>query len=206
MIGMNGQELHDLLRADLPDGASCMDDCPFCAKSPEVASRRKEEKVSDKVYDQEAVDALLASARSKASEEALVDADKQVAALEATIAEKDEALTTANAKVEELEGKIEADAEKARLDALADERALQVAEATEFSEDYLAERKAAWADLDEEAFAKTLADFEAITETAKASGGKKPPKTTRIDPTRETAGDQGTDVNRLREFLSVSGA
>ncbi len=202
---MNGQELHDMLRADLPDGASCIDDCPFCAKNPEIASRRKEEKVSDKVYDQEAVDALLASARSKASEEAREDADKRIAELEATLVEKDETLATANAKVEELEGKIEADAETARLDALADERSLKVADVTEFSEEYLAERKAAWASQSEDEFAKTLKDFEAITETAKA-GPRKPPKSTKIDPTRETAGDHGTDVNRLRDFLSVSGA
>lgn len=201
---MNGQELHDMLRADLPDGASCMNDCPFCAKIPEVASQRKEDKVSDKIYDQEAVDALLASACSKASEEAREEADKQIASLEATLVEKDETLTTANAKVEKLEGKIEDDAEQARLDTLADERALQVAKVTEFSEDYLAERKAAWASQSEEDFVKTLADFEAITETAKVST-KKPPKSTKIDTTRETAGEQGTDVNRLREFLSVSG-
>jgi DNA repair exonuclease SbcCD ATPase subunit len=200
---MTGQELHDKLRAELPDGASCISDCPFCA-TPEVASEHEEVKVSDKLYDQEAVDALLANARSKASEEAREEADKRIAELEALLVEKDEALATASAHSEELEGKIEADAENARLAVLADERSLKVAEVTEFSDEYLAERKAAWAGQSEDEFTQTLTDFKAITETAKAAGVK-PPKSVIIDPTRETAGANGTDTNRLREFLSASG-
>ena len=203
---MTGQELHDRLRAELPEDAACVSDCPFCADKPEVASRQ-EEKVSDKVYDQESVDALLSNARDKAAEEARVDADRQIAELEATLKEKDEALAAVNAKVEELEGEIQAAAEAARLAELADERASQVAAVTAFSEEHVAERKEAWARMSDEEFASVLKDFEEITESASRHDGDdgKPPKSEKLDPVRETAGKKGSDVNRLRDYLSVSG-
>ena len=203
---MTGKELHDKLREELPDGTSCIGDCPFCTEQPEVASD-EEEKVSDKVYDEETLQALLASARVTAAEEARVEADKQIAELEATIAEKDVSLEAAKARNEELEGEINEAAEAARLAELADERASQVTEVTEFSEKHVAERKAAWALMSEEEFAQVLVDFKAITETAKGSDGK-PPKST-LDATRETAGDTGSDTERLRDtlggFLAASG-
>lgn len=201
---MTGQELHDRLRAELPEDAACVSDCPFCAEKPEVASRQ-EENVSDKVYDQESVDALLSNARDKAAEEARVDADRQIAELEATLKEKDEALAAANAKVEELEGEIKAAAEAARLAELADERASQVMEVTEFSEEHVAERKEAWARMSDDEFASVLKDFEEITESASRHDDGKPPKSPKLDPVRETAGKKGSDINRLRDYLSVSG-
>lgn len=205
---MTDQELHDKLRADLPEDASCISDCPFCAEKPEVASH-EEENVSDKVYDQEAVDALLSAARNKAAEEASVEADKRIAELEATLAEKDETLATAKARVEELEGEIAEAAETARLADLADERASQVTEVTKFSEEYVTDRKEAWAKMSDDEFAQTLKDFEEITEQASKSDDDdddgKPPKKSNLDSSRETAGDKGSNINRLRDYLSASG-
>lgn len=203
---MTGRELHDMLRADLPEDAACLSDCPFCAEKPEVASH-EEENVSDKVYDQEAVDALLSAARNKAAEEASVEADKRIAELEATLAEKDEALETANAKIEELEGKINDAAEAARLAELADERASQVAKVTKFSEEHVAERKEAWAKMGDDEFAQMLKDFEEVTENASKSDDDDdagdPPKSRNLDGSRETAGSKGSNINRLREYLGA---
>lgn len=202
---MTGQELHEALRASLPTDAPCIDDCPFCAKSPEVASHEEEKVSGEKIYDQEAVDALLAARVKQASEEAMVEADKRIAELEATLAEKDEAIETANGRIEELESSIADAAEAARIATLADERSSQVAEVTDFEDDWLDERKAAWAKQSDDEFAQTLADFEAITEAAKASGddGKKPPAS-KLNATRETAGDDGNELSRLGEYLAVS--
>lgn len=197
------QELHDKLRAELPEGAACIDDCPYCADPPKAPS--KEEDVSEKVYDQETLDTLVADARSKAAEEARTEADKALAAAQAQITEKDAALVTAQARIEELEGDIAKRDEESRLATVAEERALKVAEVTDFSEDQIKERKAGWAAMDDTSFAAMLADFKAVTESAKAQGDKdgKKPITSKFDGTRETAGKSGTDVSKLRELFAV---
>ncbi len=62
--------------------------------------------------------------------------------------------------------------------------------------------------MSEEAFDSMLADFKAVTESAKAHAGDgkdgdKPP-TSKFNGTRETAGKSGTDVNKLRELFAAS--
>lgn len=198
------KELHDKLRAELPATASCIQDCPFCA---ETESSSKETKVSDKVYTQEALDALLADARSKAAEEARAETDKALAEVQAQLADKEAALDTATSRVEELENEISKRDEEARLAEIADERAAKVAEVTDFSDDQIEQRKATWAAMSEEAFESVLADFKAVTESAKAhsdKGDDKKPPASKFSGTRETAGEAGTDTKRLRDFLMAS--
>lgn len=203
-----GQELHDRLKAELPEGSACVDDCPYCATDPK-APLEGGGKVSDKVYDQETLDTLLADARAKAAEEARSEADKELAEVQSKLTEKDAALEKAEAKIEELEGEIAERDRKVKLDEVAEERAAKVAEVTDFSEDQIEERKSGWAELSEEAFTTLLEDFKAVTESAKATGDKdgekKPPKS-KFSGERETAGKQGTDTSRLREFFAASGS
>lgn len=206
-----GQEEHDRLRAELPETAECVAECPYCADSREKASK-EENKVSEqntKVYDQESVDALLESARSKAAEEARSDAETELAEAQTALKAKEEELEAANARVEELESQIEERDEKERLETLADERAEKVAEVTEFSEEQLSERKEGWAKMSEEDFDALLGDFKAVTESASANGegggsGEKKPKTPKssIDGTRETAGAEGTETESVKKFLA----
>jgi hypothetical protein len=180
--------------------------CPYCADNREKASK-EENKVTEpntKVYDQESVDALLESARSKAAEEARSETQTELAEAKAALTAKEEELVAANAKVEDLEGKIEERDEKERLDVLADERAVKVAEVTEFSEEQIKDRKEGWAKMSEEDFDALLGDFKAVTESASADGEKKPPKPpkTNLDGTRETAGNTGTETESVRKYLA----
>lgn len=196
------QELHDQLRAALPAGASCVDDCPFCT-DPEVASQR-EEKVSDKVYDQATLDALLADARSKASEEAKSEASEEIADLKAKLQEAESERDKAKAEVEDLQKKVtELETEK-----LGDERAKLIKDATDLSDEKIAERKSAWAKMDEDAFYSMLEDMKATREAASSGKPKpkeeqKPPSSEDLDGTRETAGEEGTDLEKLRKSMST---
>jgi len=202
---------HDKLRADLPESAECVKDCPFCADNREKAS--KEEKVSEnaKVYDQETLDALLEAAVRKAAEEAKKESEADLAKAQASLTEKDDELKKANTRIEELEGNVKERDEKERLEKVADERATKVAEVTDFTEEQISERKAGWAELDDEAFDTLLADFQAVTESAKLKSdddgkpkpkGKVEPPKTALDGTRETAGKDGTDSESMRSFLA----
>ena len=203
---MEGQELHDKLREGLPQGAECLDDCPYCPEPPEKAS--KEGHVSDnaKVFDQETVDSLLDAARSKAADEAREEVADELATANDALEAKDEELTKAVAEVESLKSENTEREDKARLDELADERSAQVAEVTKFSDEQLEERKAGWAKLDDDAFETVLADLKEVSESAETASndGKKPkvPKT-KLDGDRETAGNTGTDTERVRKFFDT---
>jgi hypothetical protein len=203
---MEGQELHDKLREGLPEGADCLDDCPYHADKPEKAS--KEGQVSDnaKVFDQETVDSLLDAARSKAADEARAEVADELAEAKDALEAKDEELTKAEAKVASLESENTEREDKARLDELADERSAQVAEVTKFSEEQLEERKAGWAGLDDDNFATVLADLKEVSETAEKakepSGKPKVPKT-KLEGDRETAGNTGTDTEQLKKFFGT---
>lgn len=203
-----GQVEHDKLKAELPESAQCVADCPFCADTREKAS--KEEKVSEnnKVYDQDTVDTLLEAARSKAAEEARSENESALAQAQAALTEKDEAVATANARIEELEGEIKDRDEQARIAELSDLRASEVAEVTDLSEEQLEQLKVGWAKMSDEDFAARKAELQAVTESAKAHGDgkKKEPKVpdSKLDGTRETAGSTGTDTERLKAFFGAS--
>lgn len=199
-----GQEEHDRLKAELPTGAACIADCPYCAESGKAS---KEERVSELKYDQETLDALVESALSKAAQEAALESDTKVAELQAQLEEKSEALVAAEAKVTELEGQIAEEVEKARLADVAVERASQVAEVTAFTEQQIEERQTAWAEMSEEAFAAMLEDFKSVTENARAQDdgdGKKKTPASKLSGTRETAGAKGTDLARLKVLFDAT--
>lgn len=204
---MEGQELHDQLRKGLPDGAECLDDCPYCPNKTEKAS--KEGTVSDnaKVFDQETVDSLLDAARKKAADEARAEVADELTAAKEALEAKDEEFTKATAEVEGLKSANTEREEKARIEELADERSKQVAEVTKFSEEQLEERKAGWAKLDDDDFETVLADLKEVSESAEKSkdDGKnksKVPKT-KLDANRETAGDAGSDTEVVKEFFAT---
>lgn len=203
---MEGQALHDKLREGLPEGAECLDDCPYHADKPEKASKEGHVSENAKVFDQETVDSLLEAARSKAADEARTEvADELVTAKDALEA-KDEELTKATAEIESLKSANTEREEKARLAELADERSEKVAEVTKFSDEQLEERKAGWAELDEDNFESVLADLKEVSEAAEQpeGDGKKPkiPKT-KLEADRETAGETGTDKERLENFFGT---
>jgi len=160
--------------------------------------------VSDKVYDQATLDALLADARSKASEEAKAQASEEIADLKAKLQEAESERDKAKAEVEELQKKVtELETEK-----LEDERAKLIKDATDLSDEKIAERKSAWAKMDEDAFYSMLEDMKATREAAASGKSKpkeeqKPPSSEDLDGTRETAGEEGTDLEKLRKSMSV---
>ncbi len=204
---MEGQALHDKLREGLPEGAECLDDCPYCPDKPERASTGGNVSDNAKVFDQETVDSLLDAARSKAADEARAEVAEELATAKDALEAKDEELTKAVAEVESLKSDNDEREETARLDELADERSAQVAEVTKFSDEQLEERKAGWAKMEEVAFEALLADLKEVSESAEQAskdGNKKPrvPKT-KLDADRETAGKTGTDTERLKEFFGT---
>lgn len=160
--------------------------------------------MSDKVYDQATLDALLADARSKASEEAKSEASEEIADLKAKLQEAESERDKAKAEVEELQKKVtELETEK-----LEDERAKLIKDATDLSDEKIAERKSAWAKMDEGAFNSMLEDMKATREAASSGKSKpkeeqKPPSSEDLDGTRETAGEEGTDLEKLRKSMSV---
>ncbi len=204
---MEGQELHDQLRKGLPDGAECLDDCPYCPDKTEKAS--KEGHVSDnaKVFDQETVDSLLDAARKKAADEARAEVADELTTAKEALEAKDEEFTKATAEVESLKSANTEREEKARIEELADERSKQVAEVTKFSDEQLEERKAGWAKLDDDDFETVLADLKEVSESAEKSkdDGKNKPRVpkTKLEASRETAGDAGSDTEVVKEFFAT---
>ncbi len=205
---MEGQELHDKLRKGLPEGADCLDECPYCPDKPEKASKEGHVSENAKVFDQETVDSLLDAARSKAADEARAEVADELTAAKEALEAKDEEFTKATAEVESLKSANTEREEKIRIEELADERSEKVAEVTNFSEEQLEERKAGWAKLDDDHFETVLADLKEVSESAeKASqeNGKKKPKVpaTKLEGTRETAGKAGTDTEVVKNFFAT---
>lgn len=203
---MEGQELHDQLRKGLPEGADCLDDCPYCPIKPEKASKEGHVSENAKVFDQETVDSLLDAARSKAADEARAEVADELATAKDALEAKDEEFTKATAEVESLKSANTEREEKARIEELADERSEKVAEVTKFSEEQLEERKAGWAKLDDDDFETVLADLKEVSETAENAkdDGKKPKvPQSKIGAVRETAGDAGSDTEVVKDFFAT---
>lgn len=203
---MEGQELHDQLRKGLPEGADCLDDCPYCPEQPEKASKEGHVSETTKVFDQETVDSLLDAARSKAADEARAEVADELTTAQEALVEKEEELTVATAEVESLKSANTEREEEARIEELADERSEKVAEVTKFSEEQLEERKAGWAKLADDDFDTVLADLKEVSESAEHAkdDGKKPkiPKT-KLEIERETAGNDGSDTSVVKDFFAT---
>ena len=187
---------HDWLLEHRPEGAEHDEDsCPYCKR--EAASEKEEDKVSDKIFTQDQHEALLSAAVEKATAEAVAKVDAEILRLNEQLEQALADLESEKAKVAELEAEIAERDEKARLEALATERAKLVRAVANFSDEQIEARRESWAKMSEEDFEVYLEDIKAV---ASASGKEGGPKSD-FDGTRETAGDEGSGLKVLQEFL-----
>lgn len=162
---MDKQELHDKLLGEMPQGAKHDNiACPFC--NVELASDGG--KMAEKLYDQEQVDSLVAAAVEKSVAGEKADFDKELASVRVELSQATENFDKANADLEALRKDVDEKVEADRLDVLADERAARVKEVASFTDDELEQRKERWANMSEDEFNETLADFDAIATAAAA--------------------------------------
>lgn len=189
------QELHDWLLEHKPEGANHKaDECKWCKES-----ESREENVSDKIFTQEQLDQLVASAVDKAVSEARKTADGEILTLNARLEDAATALKESEVKVTELSTKISEREEADRLAAVAAERAKQVAAVANFSQEQIEARQDGWAKMDEAAFNAYLEDVQLVAKSSK----EKKPATTKFDGTRETAGDE-TEKSVIDSFFNTS--
>ncbi len=196
---MNTEKLiHDWLLEHRPEGASHEEaSCAHCTGTSE-----QEEGVTDEqkaIYTQEQHEQLLASAVEKALSEAQSATDAEILRLNERLEAAEGELAERTEKVEELSSIISEREEQDRLEALADERVELVQAAANFSDEQIEARKLAWAKMSEEDFNSYLEDIRAVAKTPKDE--KKVPET-EFDGTRETAGDQGTELGAVKAFFS----
>jgi len=146
----------------------------------------------------------VSAAVEKATETATTDSDAEVLRLNEQVKQAEEKATKAEAKVSDLEKSISDRDETERLATLADERAELVKAAVNFSDEQVETRKASWAAKTEEEFDALIEDYKVAAATASTEKPKevKPPKS-KLDGTRETAGDQ-TGPEALKEFFGTS--
>lgn len=194
--------VHDWLLANKPDDASHeMASCKFC-KEPD--QEKEEVAEGDKIFTQEQHEQLLASAIEKARKEATASVDAEVLKLNERVMAFEKEADEKDAKIKDLESEINARDEKARLDALASERAKLVQAEVNFSDEQIEARKAQWAALSEGDFKAYLDD---IREVAKVNGGKKEEKKddgkASFDGTRSTAGENKEEVDVIKDFFGV---
>lgn len=185
------KELHDeILVKVLEQGLE--HDSSSCKHCKEVASQQEEEVSEDKIYDQNALDALIAAEVEKAVSEASAELTSELDETRAANEALTSALEASKTEVEDLKTQIESRDEAARLTDLSNARAEQVREAKLFNEEQIEERKDTWAKMDEGAFEALLKDYSLVVETAQAVEDNKK-VSTKVDLTRETAGEEGTE-------------
>lgn len=221
---MDPKELHDLLIEQMPAGAQHPSDCPLCVEpstaTKETASEEPEGRYGVTEAELKAAleskDAELAELRKQVSEFAASKTESELQAkIDAAVAEvqvkHDElqsqldtaVLEAANEKQkrEDLEAFLTAEAEKvaaaAEIASRKEERLAKVREAANFPEDYLAKHADRFAAMSDEDFESHVADWQA------ASGGvARPPKSTGLETTRETAAQHGSP-SVLREVMGL---
>lgn len=157
------------------------------------------------IYTHEQHEQLVGAAVENAKETATADSDAEILRLNEQVKQAEETATKAEAQVSELEKSNSDRDETERLATLADERAELVKAAVNFSDEQVETRKASWAAKTEEEFDALIEDYKAAAATAstkKSSDEAKPPKS-KLDSTRETAGDQ-TGPEALQEFFGTS--
>jgi hypothetical protein len=216
MISMSLQEMHDQLVTQRPEGASCPEDCPFCAGTYKEESHMGGNNVSDKTYSEDEVKAQVAAAVAEAVAPLQSELDKfrlgeETAAVEARITELRAELEaqvadltskldaavieaqTAKQERDDIEAWLKAEDERVRQETEAasrrDTRIAQVAEVVTFPGEYVQERADKWASLSEEEFETLLADYKALAEKAGAPGTESPlPTATAMQAAREPSG------------------
>lgn len=152
----------------------------------------------DTIFTREQHEQLLQSAVERASTEARAAADAEVLSLNEQLTVANQTIADRDATIEELRAQIAERDEAERLATLAEERAKLVQEAANFSADQVKARKETWAKMAEGDFAVYLED---IREAAKASGEKTKLPETKLDGTRETAGDAGDEKSVITAFF-----
>lgn len=198
--------VHDwLLRVRPEDANHNPEECSHCTETPE----QEETEVADgdnTIFTQEQHELLLASAVERASTAARAEADAEVITLNEQLTAATQTITERDATIEALRASIAEREEKDRLDALAEERAAQVKEVANFSDEQVSKRMADWAKMSDETFSVYLED---IREAASAKGDKDKAGDTKFDGTRESAGITGSEKSVIKDFFadaSVVGA
>jgi RNA-splicing ligase RtcB len=188
--------IHDWLLEHRPEGATHEDaECAHCTITSE-----QEEVVTDeqKIYTQEMHEQLVASAVEKALNEAQAASDAEILSLNERLEAAEGGLVERDEKIEELSSVISDREDTDRLEALAIERVELVKAAANFSDEQIETRKLAWAEMSEEAFTAYLDDIRAAAKAPKSE--EKVPET-EFDGTRETAGEEGTEVAAVKAFF-----
>lgn len=152
---------------------------------------------TDNMLTQEQHEQLLASAVERATTEAAAKVDAEVLSLNEQLDEAKSALATKDEEIEAVKAEIDKRDEDDRLATLATERVAQVTEVATFSDEQIEARRAAWAKMDEDAFAAYLEDIKAVAAVKPSDGAPK----TDLDGTRETAADKGSEQNVISDFL-----
>lgn len=193
------KELHDGILAKAPKGFE--HDASSCTYCKEVASQQEDKVSENKIYDQETVDALLTAKVEEAVAAASAKLTSELEEFRTGNAELTSKLEERDEEVSKLKEDIEKREEASRLEELADARAAKMKEADVFSDEQIEERKLDWAALEEDAFDGLLKDYTIVLETA-AKHQKKTPST-KLDGTRETAGDEGSEANAVHAFFDT---
>jgi len=230
---MSLKSLHDRVLECKPEDAMHPDDCPLCLiETATEITTNGGIPVSEKTYTSQEVEALVAAAVAKSTEDlsqelselkvtkesadtegkiaaAKADADAQVTEIQKRL---DEAVIEAQQVKQERDEIVAyfteveaAEAMKAEIESRQEERALRVAAIVTFPEEYVTERAEKWAALSDEDFDATLADYKALAEKI----GQKPesqgiPHVAAMHATRETNGSGNGKVgSAVREVLAL---
>lgn len=200
-MDVSEQLIHDWLLEHRPEGAEHEStSCAFCT----TKASKEEENVTDKAtFTQEQHDALLASAVDRAVAESNQALDAEVLRLNAQLEEVEKAASEKDERIAELEKNIEDRDEAVRLEALADERVAAVKAVASFTDEQIKTRRESWSRMEETAFAAYLEDIKvavAVKEEAKEDDSDASDSS--FDGTRETAGEEGTEVSVIETFFT----
>ena len=223
------KELHDLLMAEKPEGASHpADDCPYCKsdadpkEAEEVSVSYTEEELKAKV--DEAVSSATKELEAKVKEleevrsaseveaklaEAKAEFETKVseiqAQLDTAVLEAEKAKTEKEEIVAFLEAEGKKAEEAAALAARRDERLKQVAEVASFPEEYVEANADRWAGLDDEQFAALLEDYKAVGAKKDDEGSDTaPPAGSAMTASRENKGDAKVMSEVIRGFRTAN--
>lgn len=201
---MDKKELHDKLLGEMPDGAKHeISACPFC--NVEYASM--EEKMAEKLYDQEQVDSLVSAAVDKTVGEEKAGFDKELASVRAELAQAIEDKDTASAELVSLREDVDEKAEATRLTILADERAARVKEVASFTDEELEQRKERWSLMSDDEFEETLVDFKAIATAATAKSSSKTEEKNKVPVSKmEQAREEASEEDEGSPALKLLGS
>ncbi len=193
------KELHDQLLANKP--ATAVHEAAGCIYCTEQASHQ-EEKVEDKIFSQEQLDTLIASAVESANAKFVTENEETLLTLRTELEDSQAATVKALEEVKAGKDLIAERDETARLKTLGEDRVKKVKEVASFTDEELEARRERYAKMSDEEFDLQLADYKAIIEAASASGtGDAKKLKTSFSGNRETAGEEGEEKSVLAKFF-----